>query len=225
LSVKAIFIGTIRDTDHAEPSFKDGESFKFDYKQALEFIKKLSITYLGHQDGQTQFEVLWRTVIADFAGGISPANSKYAAEFETCCLQAFRQSSDELTVQNGHDPGFVLGILAMRDLGRLENDDLSTSIDQMNIETEETAEFRQCLLNTMANRRPLISDSGHVGCGNTSLSADDFIVVLAGSPVPFILRRGSGERYQVIGEAYVHGIMFGEEAMNSDTKWKFKILE
>lgn len=48
---------------------------------------------------------------------------------------------------------------------------------------------------------------------------------MAGYPIPFILRGGSGGNYQAIGEAYVHGIMFGEHAMEPDAQWESIILE
>lgn len=37
----------------------------------------------------------------------------------------------------------------------------------------------------------------------------DIVCVLFGAQVPFILRR-KDSRYQLVGESYVHGIMYGE---------------
>ena len=42
----------------------------------------------------------------------------------------------------------------------------------------------------------------------------DLIVVLDGSPTPHVVRRiedrGGSERYEFVGDAYVHGLMYGE---------------
>jgi hypothetical protein len=38
----------------------------------------------------------------------------------------------------------------------------------------------------------------------------DKVVVLFGAELPFILRQDKDGHYQVIGEAYVHGVMDGE---------------
>jgi hypothetical protein len=224
LSVKAIFVSKIRVIDHAEPSMKDGEPFKFDYKQALEFAENLPSSY--YYGGQTQFEVLWRTVIADMAGGDSPAPSRYATEFEKCYLQALREASDDFGVRNAKDFDFLLSLSAMWDLGRLKDDDLSASMEYMHINTNATVEFRNRLMSTMANRRLFIAESGHAGCGDTNLCIGDWVVVLAGSNIPFILRNEGGDgMYRVIGEAYVHGIMYGEAAAKHDVQWKPITLE
>lgn len=43
----------------------------------------------------------------------------------------------------------------------------------------------------------------------------DFVAVIGGAQVPFILRYRSGGQYQLISEAYVDGIMDGEAMENS----------
>lgn len=63
-----------------------------------------------------------------------------------------------------------------------------------------------------------ITTSGHVGLGpvlEPELGPGYQLCVLAGSPMPVILRAGEGEDYEFVGECYVDGIMDGEavEAM------------
>lgn len=58
-----------------------------------------------------------------------------------------------------------------------------------------------------------ITRKGYFGLGPKTLCHDDRVAVLSGSPVPFILRKmqvESRQGWQIIGEAYVHGIMDGE---------------
>jgi hypothetical protein len=51
---------------------------------------------------------------------------------------------------------------------------------------------------------------GLLGLGLRSLKNGDELWLVAGSDVPILLRREAEKGYQVIGEAYVHGIMHGE---------------
>ncbi|KAH8674262.1 hypothetical protein BX600DRAFT_457272 [Xylariales sp. PMI_506] len=59
------------------------------------------------------------------------------------------------------------------------------------------------------------TDRGMFGLGpkSTNLEAQctDEIWILNGAKVPFILRWDAGMRYKIVGEAYVHGVMHGEE--------------
>ncbi|PVH79578.1 hypothetical protein DL98DRAFT_375285, partial [Cadophora sp. DSE1049] len=66
-------------------------------------------------------------------------------------------------------------------------------------------------------RLPFITRKGHLVLGPEYAGSGDFIGIIKGAQVPFILRRQSDEQYQLIGEAYVDGIMDGEATEN--TKW------
>lgn len=223
LHVQVSFVGKIRDIEHEESEHHSEYPFKLNFKQLLEFSKLLPPTYLSHPDGQSRFEVIWRTIIADVIDNISPASPEYAVEFEKLYMRDFRQVFDDLAVGNADNTDFVGTMADMRDMGRLH--DIEDSIRQLNIMTDETTKFGQRVFDTMDGRRLFMADTGHVGCGDARLSVGDFIVVIAGSSIPFLLRYGSGGRYILIGEAYVHGIMFGEHAMKPDTEWESITLE
>ncbi|PQE04207.1 heterokaryon incompatibility protein [Rutstroemia sp. NJR-2017a BVV2] len=64
-------------------------------------------------------------------------------------------------------------------------------------------------MRVLAWRRLIITQGGYLGLAPASSMAGDIIAVLPGCPTPLVLRR-EGERFRVIGEAYVHGIMSGE---------------
>jgi hypothetical protein len=68
-------------------------------------------------------------------------------------------------------------------------------------------------------RRTFATDYGHLGCGPQSIVAGDAVWIVAGCPSPLVLRKLGNESYQVIGEAYVHGIMSGE-AVAGNVEWK-----
>ncbi|KAH8803595.1 putative heterokaryon incompatibility protein 6, OR allele, partial [Xylogone sp. PMI_703] len=64
-------------------------------------------------------------------------------------------------------------------------------------------------------RLPFISRKGHLVLSSEHVKQGDVIALINGTQVPFILRRQSGEAYQLIGDAYVDGIMGGEAAKNT----------
>ncbi|EPE36533.1 hypothetical protein GLAREA_08696 [Glarea lozoyensis ATCC 20868] len=58
-----------------------------------------------------------------------------------------------------------------------------------------------------------VTEKGYMGLGPASIQKGDFVYVLAGGQVPFILRKHTNaETYFLMGESYVHGIMDGEAA-------------
>lgn len=68
--------------------------------------------------------------------------------------------------------------------------------------------------NGLWNRRIVRSSSGFVGLCPCDTKPGDSIVLLAGSDVPFVLRpildRGQTSSWRLVGECYVHEVMYGE---------------
>jgi hypothetical protein len=60
------------------------------------------------------------------------------------------------------------------------------------------------------NRKPFISSGGYVGLVPAHSRPGDIVCIIFGAIVPFVLRDVGKEEYQLIGEAYVFGIMDGE---------------
>lgn len=60
----------------------------------------------------------------------------------------------------------------------------------------------------------MITDTGSVGLAPATAKKGDFVTVLLGAPVPYVLRPREGGRegneYTLIGESYVYGVMDGE---------------
>ncbi|KAF2647283.1 HET-domain-containing protein [Lophiostoma macrostomum CBS 122681] len=64
-------------------------------------------------------------------------------------------------------------------------------------------------------RRLFHTSKGYVGIGPVVLQGGDIVCILSRGAMPFVLRRDSHSRrskrrFALIGEAYVHGIMYGE---------------
>jgi hypothetical protein len=58
-------------------------------------------------------------------------------------------------------------------------------------------------------RRFFVTTAGRIGLGPRCMQPEDVVVVLRGAFTPFILRKKSDD-HQLLGPAYVHGIMHGE---------------
>ena len=74
-------------------------------------------------------------------------------------------------------------------------------------------------------RRLFICGTDRVGLGPENLQEGDIAVVLLGGPVPCILRLAAtdsdiGQRFELIGERYVHSAMHGETLHNVRKKVK-----
>jgi hypothetical protein len=59
-------------------------------------------------------------------------------------------------------------------------------------------------------RRPFLSSKGYVGLAPDHVQEGDLIVIFFGGKFPYIIRKTDDGRFIFIGEAYVHGIMYGE---------------
>ncbi|KAK7992962.1 hypothetical protein PG988_001756 [Apiospora saccharicola] len=58
--------------------------------------------------------------------------------------------------------------------------------------------------------RLLTTEEGWAGVGSYDVAPGVAMAILFGCSVPMVLRPLAPARYQVLGEAYIHGIMYGE---------------
>jgi hypothetical protein len=64
---------------------------------------------------------------------------------------------------------------------------------------------------SISSRSFFVTKRGYIGIGPDTMKHGDTVCTLFGSTVPFILRPVKGsEKFRLIGESYVHGIMDGE---------------
>jgi hypothetical protein len=66
-------------------------------------------------------------------------------------------------------------------------------------------------LKRLSHGRFFATQRGYIGVGPKTIKVHDHICVFAGGVVPFVLEKGS-RTYSLIGECYVHGIMYGESS-------------
>ncbi|KAJ8120842.1 hypothetical protein ONZ43_g2555 [Nemania bipapillata] len=73
------------------------------------------------------------------------------------------------------------------------------------------SKFHQSACCQLANWAFLFLDTGHIGRAYFNSKENDQVVLLAGSDVPFLLRKVEGrDCHQVVAPAYIHGVMDGE---------------
>ncbi|EWY83844.1 hypothetical protein FOYG_13633 [Fusarium oxysporum NRRL 32931] len=73
--------------------------------------------------------------------------------------------------------------------------------------------FEKHMRNATQGRKLFMTESGLLGLGPKTLGqggSKDEVWILMGARVPFILHHIEGSKYRVVGEAYVHGLMYGE---------------
>ncbi|KAH7420154.1 heterokaryon incompatibility protein-domain-containing protein [Cadophora sp. MPI-SDFR-AT-0126] len=66
------------------------------------------------------------------------------------------------------------------------------------------------MMNWQRDRRPFLSDKGYAGLAPLHAQAGDVIVVFENAKFPYVLRDNGNGTCTFVGEAYVHGIMYGE---------------
>lgn len=90
------------------------------------------------------------------------------------------------------------------------------------LERRKLRNFEKNMRSATEGRKLFMTESGLFGLGPKSLGQDpsskDEVWILMGARVPFILHHVEGCKYRVVGEAYVHGIMYGE-GYDHYTEW------
>lgn len=66
------------------------------------------------------------------------------------------------------------------------------------------------LMGMVLGRRVLRTRNGYIGLAPPGAQKGDQVVLLEGGRVPYLLRKVDDESYKLVGECYVHGIMYGE---------------
>jgi hypothetical protein len=88
---------------------------------------------------------------------------------------------------------------------------VSSKYDEQDIEwASSDSMLYRCLLTT---------NKGAVGSGPMETRPGDVVAVLDGGLVPVILRPVADQQYAVVGAGFVHGIMYGEAAIEGSGEW------
>ena len=73
-------------------------------------------------------------------------------------------------------------------------------------------------------RRLFRTAENFLGIVSHSLLPIDEVWIAAGAAAPIVLRPAQQDRFTLVGEAYVHGIMMGEAALTSKAQMTRRII-
>jgi hypothetical protein len=140
-------------------------------------------------------EAIWRTPIADTELTLAGKHQRAAKSLEEC--HQYCKSGIMRAVLKGHELQQKRFALAGR--------------------------YWRLLVTRCSNRKLFVTEKGYLGLGPAAVLTGDIIAVILGLDTPLVLRRSGVDGYQIVGEAYVHGIMDGETMKGSPSTERFNI--
>jgi hypothetical protein len=144
--------------------------------------------YFPDLSGKHREESFWRTLIWNADGDRYPAPQEYSKSFR------------HLTTKATYNVPINVPAFKVEDRPEFRV-----------VPQGDASLYYETFLRNGFRRRFFITSKGHLGSGPADMSKDDKVCILFGAKTPIILRKeSSGPRYQLIGHAYVHGIMHGE---------------
>lgn len=143
---------------------------------------------------QAQEDAVWKTLILDSQKRVF--QSAMPDDIQKSVGPRMRASS---LVRDGYDAIKIFAQKKLRDASYCPDAELEARI----------VNYAQEAGIGLLFRRVFISETGHLSIGPSHVEVGDEVVILAGCTVPVVLRP-QGDLFTLVGEAYVHGIMYGE---------------
>ena len=128
------------------------------------------------------------------------AETYHATDFQTFCVWFYEKSIPRLKSQ-----GRVDDINRLRTEWEAEYERLKSLVG----EDVMCPAFWEDLQLRCVGRKLFSTSNGYIGIGNITLEPGDLVCVFLGGRTPFIIRP-VGEKYEFVGDCYLHGIMQGE---------------
>ncbi|KAL9595844.1 MAG: hypothetical protein Q9219_006186 [cf. Caloplaca sp. 3 TL-2023] len=231
LSLRASQIGLIRDSAESKIELAND----FCCQHLLRIVSEMDGYYFN---GQTRMEALWRTLIEDSGNHRGKGNYKFPAP--RCFETAFRsfwlynaaswllrpgqtETSDHSIAVNGSilsllnelavrdSRGIIPGVVEIVEFAKhraLVDDDFE---QHLRLAAPYDAAFSQ-----LSYLRFFRTENSMIGMGPLSLEVGDSVWLVPGSEVLVVLRKRPGvNRYELVGDCYVHGLMDGEAVENA----------
>jgi hypothetical protein len=225
LNVEALEIDTIEET------FGTKEEIRKDPGSSSLWasISKLRTQHETAHGTHNQEEAVWRT-LATNRESISPnqvaypaLNDRMSSSFTKWIKWRYAKApSEPTTFPSSVREASILpsesALQATRQKGKADPDYLSRL-------GHEASHFELHYSRAMF-QRPFRTKKGYFGMGAPGLCEGDSVCIVAGCRVPVVLRRrGGGDRYGLVGGAYVHGFMDGEAVGGKDERdLRFEIV-
>lgn len=172
----------------------------------------MAIAFPGKVCTPAQFENLWRTFVWDLTPDRLRPSSYYGETFSdwvvsiTSTYAEMREHSEMKRIAN----------MSL---------DFREEVGDTHPLTEMTTRVMQfSKANSRCyNRRFYRSEHGRFGWGVDSIEAGDKVCILNGASAPFVLRPVEDDSHILIGDAYIHGLMYGEGVKDENPECVFRL--
>ena len=157
--------------------------------------RSLELSRKVYRDSEGVPEAYWRTLCANVHDDDNGCWNK-------CCCS--------------HDLHYKMFHQYLKNATNINSETISgvkfANIAYQGIETnDEYYQYMDSVIRACDGRRFFSTNGGRIGLGEPDTRPGDLICIFYGARTPFILRRkGNGTTYTLIGETYVHEIMYGE---------------
>jgi hypothetical protein len=132
-----------------------------------------------------------------------------------------RKLASVIAMYNGED----LGVIETLGLGKiLRSRGYVCGIDEPALREFQVYEYENDVATRAKGRMPYITKKGYLGLGPKNLRNGDLVALLVGYDVPFVLRNAPNEKFELVGETYVDGIMDGEACGNRHPLTMFSLV-
>jgi len=190
----------------------DTSSIHDDTFYGVEVVKWLSAAIalrsklpLGTYDatGESVNDAFWRTLIGNKTHLDTPAPDSYASQFAALLVrQQFAEEAIERAERTNSS------VVVQDNTGRWATAQSDSTL------------YRQALQNMMLTKSFALTDRGRMGIVPGESRVGDWIVLLSGTAVPFVVRKKTTGQFELVGECYIHGVMRGEMIDSADATWE-----
>ncbi|KAI6081693.1 hypothetical protein F4821DRAFT_18625 [Hypoxylon rubiginosum] len=161
------------------------------------------------------FEVYWQTLVGNRLSGFGSFPSitrQDFLDFQTG-LQRIRDLFDRVGVIKRLEDGTLVEEENLWGPSTPEEEDIYQFMTSM--ESSPYYSVSQAMNHALWDNRPFTTTSGRFGYGRKSMEEGDILCIFDGSTTAHLIRRKKkgrpgAEVYQLVGEAFVHGMMYGE---------------
>ncbi|KAJ4290840.1 hypothetical protein N0V90_010035 [Kalmusia sp. IMI 367209] len=188
------------------PSLEHLPSAQFSYlDEALKIARMHAKDPYPFLQNQSLEEAVWRTLIGDKTYQIRPAPQAYGWVLKTVLERLVELKN--IFVTNPLDVLFTRAVAE-----KLQTEfglDKFREFEKANKEAQDL----QWLFDSGIGSSPYafcVTKGGFVGMVPQLSQIGDYVCLIYGFEVPYVLRRSSEEKYKLVGDAYIHGIMDGQ---------------
>ncbi|MBE3046015.1 hypothetical protein IMZ48_26445, partial [Candidatus Bathyarchaeota archaeon] len=193
-------------------------NFRFSWTQVLETFRPHWSSVIS---GTAFMDALWRTMVANLEtpGANTPADASFGWGFVERLL---RRAVGGRAL---HDSQGLIDVLTQASFASgaatpIAPDKIQQCLAIMRgPRSPQTAAidaridaYEKIMTSVCGTRRLFLTSGNYMGVGAQSAEVGDQVWIFPGANVPFVLRPGAAGRFRLVGEAYVHGIMYGEIA-------------